>query len=107
MRKEKLSRLRIHTTEEAQHDGHCLFEVIMKKTRENRMAGITITRGISGFGHKGHMHASRLVELSGNLPVIIDIIDTEEKILGFAALIVPWVKEGIVTIEEVTLLSSE
>jgi len=107
MKKENRSRLRIYTTEAAQHEGHCLYEAIMKAASNNNMAGITILRGISGYGHKGHTHSARLIELSGNLPLVIDIIDTEEKITGFAALIVPWVREGIVVKEEVTLLSAD
>lgn len=107
MKTEKRNRLRIYTTEAAQQDGHCLYEVIMKTAREKQLAGMTVSRGISGYGHKGHSHTARLVELSGNLPIIIDIIDTEERISGFAALIVPWVQEGIVTLEEVTLLSAD
>lgn len=107
MKTEKRNRLRIYTTEAAEHEGHCLFEVILKKTKEQHMAGITITRGISGYGHKRHNHTARLVELSGNLPIIIDIIDVPEKILDFSAMIVPWVLEGIVTLEEVTLLTAD
>ncbi len=107
MKTENRNRLRIYTTEAAQHEGHCLYEMIMKKTKEHQMAGITITRGIGGFGRKGHTHSTRLVELSGNLPVIIDIIDTEEKIKAFSELITPWVREGIVTVETVMLLSAD
>ncbi len=107
MKSEKRSRLRIYTTEAAQHEDHCLYEAIITKAREYALAGTTVLRGISGYGHKGHSHTARLIELSGNLPVVIDIIDTEEKIIGFAALIVPWVREGIVITEEVTLLSAD
>lgn len=105
MKAEKRSRLRIYTTEAAHHEGHCLYEAIIRKSRESSMAGVTVTRGISGSGHLGHTHTARLVELSGNLPIVIDLVDTEERIQEFAEIIVPWVVKGIVTLEAVTLLT--
>lgn len=107
MRTQARSRLRIYTTESASHEGHCLFEQILKKTREQGLAGITVMRGIAGSGHQGHPHTVRLVELSGNLPIVIDIIDEKEKIQEFAEIIVPWINEGIVTLEDITLLGVE
>lgn len=104
MKEESRLRLRVYTTESAAHEGHCLYERIMLHCRERGMAGVTVLRGISGYGRKGRLHTARLVELSGNLPVVLDIIDTEEAIRSLAEEIVPWVTEGIVTLEQVTLL---
>lgn len=107
MKAQTKKRLRIYTTEAARHDGHCLFELILKATKENKLAGITVMRGIAGYGREGHAHMVRLIELSGNLPIVIDIIDEKEKISQFAEMIIPWVNEGIVTVEDITLLTVE
>lgn len=107
MKSDKRSRLRIYTAEAARHEGHSLYEAVLKAAAQESLAGVTVSRGIGGYGHEGHLHTARLVELSGNLPIIIDIIDTEEKITAFAEHIVPWVQEGIVTLEEVILLSAD
>lgn len=107
MKAQEKIRLRIYTTEAARHEGHCLFELILKKTRDDGMAGITVLRGIAGYGRAGHAHMVRLIELSGNLPIVIDIVDTKERIDAFAEVVVPWVTEGIVTVEAVTQLSAE
>ncbi len=107
MKTEERTRLRIYTTEGARHEHHSLFEAIIKEAKESHMAGLTVMRGIAGYGHKGHAHMARLVELSSNLPIVIDIVDTGDKIKELAERIVPWVQEGIVTVEAVTLLSAE
>ncbi|MFA6455439.1 MAG: DUF190 domain-containing protein [Bacteroidota bacterium] len=72
--------LRIFCDEDDRYGGKQLFESIMYLAKEKGLAGATIIRGIEGFGARHHIHKSTLVELSSNLPIIIEIVDTEENV---------------------------
>lgn len=96
--------LRIFIGESDRHGGKPLYEALVLRARERRLAGATVLRGIIGFGKTSHIHSARLETLSTDLPVVIEIVDTAEKINAFLPEVDDLVKEGLVTLEEVTVL---
>ncbi|MFA6468028.1 MAG: DUF190 domain-containing protein [Bacteroidota bacterium] len=72
--------LRIFIGEDDRYGGKQLFEAVLYLAKEKGLAGATVTRGIEGFGARHHIHKSSLVDLSSDLPIIIEIADTEENI---------------------------
>ena len=93
--------LRIFIGETDEHDGLPLYEWIVRKAKETKMAGATVFRGIEGFGAKSHLHTAKLLRLSQDLPILIELIDVEEKIDEFIKIIDPVIKKGIVTTENI------
>jgi PII-like signaling protein len=96
--------LRIFIGESDKHQGRPLYEQIVLKARELNLAGATVVRGILGFGADSRIHSSKLLELSEDLPVIIEIVDTKEKIDTLMSFIDQTVAEGLVTLEEVKVI---
>ena len=80
-----------------------LFEWIIKKARENGLAGATAFRGLEGFGAHSRIHTTKNLRLTSDMPVLIEIIDTEEKINNFLPLIDTAISEGLVTVEKVNI----
>jgi Uncharacterized conserved protein len=68
------------------------------------MAGVTVTRGIEGFGHEKRLHSSRLIDISLKLPVIVEAIDTLDKIESVLPLVTEMVNEGLVLVTDVTVI---
>ncbi len=95
--------LRIFIGESDMHDGLPLYEWIVKKARADGMAGATVVRGFEGFGAHSRMHTAKVLRLSQDLPMIIEIVDTEEKIKNFISSIDGNIKEGLVTIENIEI----
>jgi PII-like signaling protein len=93
--------LRILIGESDRHDGLPLYEWIVKQARESGMAGATVLRGMMGFGAHSRMHTAKILRLSQDLPIIIEIVDTPEKVESFIALIDPEIDEGLMTSEPV------
>jgi hypothetical protein len=93
--------LRIFIGESDQWEGSPLYEAIVLKAREMHLAGATVLRGPMGFGKNSHMHTAKLLELSTDLPVLIEIIDTEDRMAAFLPVVDRMVSDGLVTIEEV------
>lgn len=81
-----------------------LYEAIVRKAREVGLAGATVLRGPMGFGRHSRMHAAKLLELSTDLPIVIEIADSEERIERFVPLVDQLVTEGLVTLEAVRIL---
>jgi PII-like signaling protein len=98
--------LRIFIGESDREKGHdrALYEEIVQRAREAHLAGATVLKGPMGFGRHSRMHAARLLELSTDLPVVIEIVDSEEKISAFLPVVDELVTEGLVTLEAVRLL---
>ncbi len=96
--------LRIFISETAGFKGRPLYEHIVLKARELKLAGATVSRGIMGFGADSHMHSSKLLELSINLPVIIEIVDKEENINSILPYLDENVKDGFMTLEKVSVI---
>jgi PII-like signaling protein len=81
-----------------------LFEGIVRRAREAHLAGATVLRGPMGFGRHSRMHAAKLLELSTDLPIVIEIVDAEEKIEAFLPTVDELVTEGLVTLEAVRVV---
>lgn len=81
-----------------------LFEAIVRRAREAHLAGATVLRGPMGFGRHSRMHTSKLLELSTDLPIVIEIVDAEEKVDAFLPTVDELVTEGLVTLEAVRIV---
>ncbi|HCV42297.1 MAG TPA: hypothetical protein DGH68_02345 [Bacteroidetes bacterium] len=75
--------LRIFLGEADRLDGKPLYEVIVVKAREHGLAGATVLRGVEGFGARSRIHTAKILRLSEDLPVVVEIVDTEEKVKSF------------------------
>jgi uncharacterized protein len=96
--------LRIFIGENDHFDGKPLYESIVFKAREQGLAGATVLRGPMGFGHSSLLHTAKILRLSEDLPVIVEIVDTREKITPFLSLLEEMVKGGLVTLEEIRVV---
>lgn len=96
--------LRVFIGESDRWDHKPLFEAIVLKARELGLAGATVLRGAMGFGASSHLHTTKILRLSMDLPVVIEIIDTEEKINLLIPHLDEMVLEGLVTIEDVRVI---
>jgi uncharacterized protein len=96
--------LRIFIGEADKWKGSPLYEAIVVLARERAMAGATVIRGVMGFGCKSHMHTSKLLELSSDLPIIIELVDSEEKINNFIPFLDEMVHEGLITLEKANVI---
>lgn len=81
-----------------------LYEAIVLKAREMHLAGATVLRGPMGFGKSSRLHTAKILRLSMDLPLVIEIVDTEEKINGFLPVIDEMMKAGLVTLEKVRVI---
>ncbi len=98
------SLLRVFIGESDTWHGRPLYEVIVMKARELRMAGATVTRGIMGFGAESRIHAAKVLRLSEDLPVVIEIVDEPGKIEAFIPFLDEVVREGLITRERVDVI---
>jgi len=101
---EKALLLRIFIGEQDKYGLHPLYEAIVLKARDEGLAGATVLRGPMGFGHSSRLHTAKILRLSEDLPVIVEIIDSEPKIAAFLPLLDEMVKGGLISIEEVRIL---
>jgi uncharacterized protein len=85
--------------------GHLpLHEAIVLKAREMHLAGATVLRGHVGFGHSSHIHTTKVLRLSQGLPVVVEIVDAQDKIDAFLPVLDGMMSSGLVTIEKVQVL---
>jgi PII-like signaling protein len=96
--------LRIFIGESDSHKGRPLYEQIVLKARELNLAGATVTRGVMGFGADSRMHTAKILRLSEDLPMIIEIVDTEEKLNTLLPFLDETVEEGLITLEKVRVV---
>src|SRR5262245_35774395 len=96
--------LRIFFGEDDKFEGVPLYEAIVLKAREMHLAGATVLRGPMGFGHSSHIHTTKILRLSQDLPVIIEIVDAQEKIDAFLTVLDRMMSSGLVTLEKVQVL---
>jgi PII-like signaling protein len=96
--------LRVFIGESDQYHGKPLYEQIVLKARELNLAGATVLRGIMGFGADSRIHTAKFLELSVDLPMVIEIVDTEESINALMPFIDETVKEGLVTLEKMRVI---
>lgn len=91
--------LRVFVGETDKYQGVLVYEWLLKKAKEHGLAGGTAVRGIAGFGAHSQMHSSKILDISANLPVVIEIIDMPDKIEQFLPFVEEAIKEGLATIE--------
>lgn len=96
--------LRVFVGESDRFDGKPLHEAIVHKVRELGLAGATVLRGTEGFGANSVVHKSSLLEMSTDLPVVIEIVDADEKIKRLLPHLEPMVREGMITMEHVVII---
>jgi PII-like signaling protein len=96
--------LRIYIGESDRWHHQPLYEAIVLKAREAGLAGATVLRGAMGFGASSRLHTAKILRLSMDLPVVIEIVETPEKISAFMPALDEMVTEGLVTLEEVRIL---
>ena len=96
--------LRIFIGESDSYEGKALYEQVVLKAREMNLAGATVTRGIMGFGADSRMHTAKLLRLSEDLPVVIELVDTEENLNKLLPFLDEVVEEGLITLEKVRVI---
>jgi PII-like signaling protein len=96
--------LRVLIGESDKYKGKALYEAIVLKARELNLAGATVIRGIMGYGANSRIHTAKLLELSNDLPIIIEVVDTEENLQKLLPFLDETVQEGLVTMEKVRVI---
>ena len=96
--------LRIFLGESDKWHGKPLYEAIVLKAREMHLAGATVLRGPMGFGHSSRLHTAKILRLSEDLPLLIEIVDAEDKINSFLPELDAMMGSGLVTLEKVKVL---
>lgn len=96
--------LRVFVGETDKNGGQPLYERIVLKAKELNLAGATVTRGIMGFGANSRLHSAKMLRLSEDLPVIVEIVDTEENLAKLMPFLDENVHEGLITMEAVRVI---
>lgn len=95
--------LRIFIGEGDRHGHMPLYEWIVRKAREEGLAGATVLRGLEGFGANSLLHTAKILRLSADLPIVVEIVDRQDKIEAFLPIIDDAIKEGLATLEKVEI----
>ena len=96
--------LRIYLGEDDKFQHQPLYEAIVLKARDKHLAGATVLRGPMGFGHSSHLHTAKILRLAENLPVVVEIVDAEEKIRAFLPELDGMIGSGLVTLEQIEVV---
>ncbi|HKX09146.1 MAG TPA: DUF190 domain-containing protein [Stellaceae bacterium] len=96
--------LRVFVGQDERYQGQPVYEAIVMKAREHHLAGATVLRGPLGFGHSSRIHTTKVLRLSQDLPMVVEIVDTEEKINAFLPVLDTMIGSGLVTLEKVQVL---
>lgn len=96
---------RIYIGESDQWHGRPLYEAIVHLLRDRGMAGATVLRGIEGFGAKQHLHTTRILSLSSDLPVLIEVVDQEDRVRAVMPELDAMVSDGLITLERVEVIA--
>jgi PII-like signaling protein len=96
--------LRIFFGEDDRYNHRPLYEAIVLKAREMHLGGATVLRGHIGFGHSSRIHTTKILRLSEDLPVVVEIVDSPEKIEAFLPIVDGMMSSGLVTTEKVQVL---
>ena len=97
--------LRRFIGESDKHTGRPLYEVIVESARQRGMAGATVLRGVMGFGANSRMHTAKILRLSEDLPMVIEIVDKPERIAEFLPELDSMIGEGLVTLEKIRVVT--
>jgi PII-like signaling protein len=96
--------LRIFFGEKDKWQGKPLYEAIVMRARELQLAGATVLRGPMGFGHSSRIHTAKILRLSEDLPLLVEIVDAEDKINAFLPDLDTMMGSGLITLEKVKVL---
>ncbi|MCS6878459.1 MAG: DUF190 domain-containing protein [Geminicoccaceae bacterium] len=96
--------LRIFIGEDDEHRGRPLYEAIVLAARERHLAGATVLRGPLGFGRSSRLHTAKILRLSEDLPIVVEIVDAPEKIEAFLPVLETMMGSGLVTLEKVRVI---
>jgi hypothetical protein len=96
--------LRVFLGESDRWGGQPLYQAIVQEAKKRGLAGATVFRGFEGFGAHSRLHTTRILRLSEDLPILVEIVDTEEKIGAFLPVLDEMVQEGLVTVEKATVI---
>jgi PII-like signaling protein len=96
--------LRVFVGESDRFDHRPLYEAIVLKARENGLAGATVLRGLMGFGKNSVLHTAKILRLSEDLPIVIEIVDSLENIERFLPSLDEMIKDGLVTLETIKVI---
>ncbi|HEY5576077.1 MAG TPA: DUF190 domain-containing protein [Clostridiaceae bacterium] len=96
--------LKIYISEDSKYKGHNLYHALVRRFAEAGMAGVTVTRGLEGFGHEKRLHSTRILDISLKLPVIVEVVDTPEKIETAVTIATEMVNEGMVFVTDVQVI---
>lgn len=97
--------LRIFVGEGDKHGGRPLYEAIVEEARRRGMAGATVLRGTLGFGASSRLHSAKILRLSEDLPMVVEIVDKPERIAAFLPDLETMVRDGLVTLEKVRVIA--
>jgi len=96
--------LRVFVGESDRHGGQPLYTAVVEAARHFGLAGATVFKGIEGYGSHAVLHAARVFDLSTDLPVLVEIVDTEEKIGAFLPELEKLIRDGLVTLEAIEVI---
>lgn len=97
--------LRIFIGEADKWDGRPLYEAIIQRARQKGLAGATVLRGLMGFGAHSRLHTAKILRLSEDLPIVIEIVDKPERIQSLLDEVDQMIQEGLITLEKVNVLA--
>jgi uncharacterized protein len=97
-------RLRVHIGESDHYGGQSLYTAIVETARRAGLAGATVFKGIEGYGAHSVVHAAHIVDLSADLPIVVELIDSTEAIYGFLPALTAMVADGLITLEDVRIV---
>jgi len=96
--------LKIYISEDSKYKSHNLYHALVRRFAEAGMAGVTVTRGMEGFGHEKRLHSTRILDISLKLPVIVEVVDTPEKIETAVTIANEMVNEGMLFVTDVQVI---
>ncbi len=96
--------LRVFLGESDRYEGHPLHEQIVRKAREMNLSGATVLRGVLGYGAHSRVHTAKILRLSEDLPVVVEIVDAPERIAAFLPVLDEMISEGLITLEKVRII---
>lgn len=96
--------LRIFVGESDRYEHHPLYESIVLKAREDGLSGATVYRGVMGFGKNSTLHTAKILRLSEDLPMVVEIVDTLEKVEKFLPVLDGMISDGLVTLEKIRVI---
>ena len=99
--------LRIHIGESDRHDGQPLYTALVELLRARGIAGATVLRGVEGYGSHHVLHAARIFDLASDLPMVVEVIDTAERIAAILPEVRALVRDGLITLETLEVIDHE